>query len=241
VTVSSPAHVAELPARATAITSRTLLTAIVPAIVVLDVFNAAAIALHHYGRGPRFFAEFSLDREANVPTWFSSVLLLTAAVVLGLAALDAASRRDRWTRHWTGLAWVYGLLSLDETAQLHERSGSWLRAHFHLHGLLHYAGIIPALGVAVVVGVAYFRFLLALPQTTRRGIVFAAAVYIFGAAGLEAVAGWWSEGKAADSTPLLILSTVEENLELIGTTFFILTVLAYLARSGRAVSLRAES
>jgi hypothetical protein len=33
---------------------------------------------------------------------------------------------------------------------------------------------------------------------------------------------------------------VEENLEMIGTLLFILVVLAYFARTGRSVALRAE-
>ena len=36
------------------------------------------------------------------------------------------------------------------------------------------------------------------------------------------------------------VSTVEENLEMFGTLLFILVVLAYFARLGRSVALRAE-
>jgi len=38
----------------------------------------------------------------------------------------------------------------------------------------------------------------------------------------------------------LLVSTVEENLELFGTLLFILAVAAYFARLGRSVALRAE-
>ena len=224
-----------------AITPRLLLRVIVPAVVVLNVLNAIAVVLYHYGRGEgRFFLTFSLDQEANVPSWFSSALLLSAAALLALVAVDAISRRERWGRHWAGLALVYAGLSLDETAEIHERIGSWLRAHLDLHGPLHYAGIIPALALAAFVGIAFFRFLRALPRPTRIGIVVAAAVYIFGAAGVEAVSGWWAESQGSGSTALLLVSTAEENLEMAGTTIFILVVLSHFARFGRPVSLRAE-
>jgi hypothetical protein len=75
---------------------------------------------------------------------------------------------------------------------------------------------------------------------TRAGILLAAGIYIFGAAGVEAISGWWAESQSSGSTALLLVSTVEENLELIGTTLFILVVLSSLARFGRPVSLRAE-
>src|ERR671926_1748521 len=128
------------------ITPRALLTVFVPAIVLLDVANAIAIFLYHHRHhhGGRFFQEFSLDREANVPSWFSSALLLTAAAMLAVVALDALARKARWGRHWAGLSVVYVVLSLDETAEIHERIGSWLRGHLHLHGPLHYAGGLPA-------------------------------------------------------------------------------------------------
>jgi amino acid transporter len=230
-----------LPAIAV-LTPRALLAVFVPAIVLLNVANAIAVFLYHHRHhhGGRFFQEFSLDHEANVPSWFSSALLLTAAALLALVALDALASKARWGRHWAGLSVVFVVLSLDETAEIHERIGSWLRAHLHLHGPLHYAGVIPALALALFVGITYVRFLRALPRATLLGILVAAAIYITGAAGVEAASGWWAEGHGSGSTALLLVSTVEENLEMVGTLFFILVVLAYFARLGRSVALRAE-
>jgi hypothetical protein len=224
------------------ITPRVLIAVFVPAILLLNVANAIAVFLYHHRHhhGGRFFNEFSLDREANVPSWFSSALLLTAAAVVALVALDALARKSRWGRHWAGLSVVYVVLSMDETSEIHERIGSWLRAHLNLHGPFHYAGVIPALALAVFVGVTYIRFLRALPRDTLLGILISAAIYIGGAAGVEAASGWWAEGHGSKSTALLLVSTVEENLEMFGTLLFILVVLAYFARTGRSVALRAE-
>ena len=219
-----------------------LLRVLVPAIVALNVANAVAVYLYHHRHhhGGRFFQEFSLDKEANVPSWFSSALLLTAAAVLALVALDALARKAPWGRHWAGLSLVYVVLSLDETAEIHERIGSWLRAHLNLSGPFHYAGVIPALALALFVGITYVRFLRALPRPTRLGILLSAAIYITGAAGVEAGTGWWVEGHGSRSTAVLLVSTVEENLEMFGTLLFILVVLAYFARLGRSVALRAQ-
>lgn len=224
------------------VTPRALLAIFVPAIVLLNIANAIAVFLYHHRHhhGGRFFQEFSLDKEANVPSWFSSALLLTAAALLALVALDALGRKARWGRHWAGLSVVFAVLSLDETAEIHERIGSWLRAHLHLHGPLHYAGVLPALALALFVGITYVRFLRALPRATLLGFLAAAAIYITGAAGVEAATGWWAEDHGSGSTALLLLSTVEENLEMFGALLFILVVLAYFARLGRSVALRAE-
>src|SRR5919202_2608167 len=224
------------------ITPRALLTVFVPAIVLLNIANAIAVFLYHHRHhhGGRFFQEFSLDKEANVPSWFSSALLLTAAAMLAVVALDALARKSRWGRHWAGLSVGSVVLSMDETSEIHERIGSWLRAHLNLHGPLHYAGVIPMLAVALFVGVTYVRFLRALPRRTLLGILLAAAIYITGAAGVEAASGWWAEGHGSKSTALLLVSTVEENLEMFGPLLFTLVVLAYFARLGRSVALRAE-
>src|ERR671938_1138937 len=188
------------------ITPRALLTVFVPAIVLLNVANAIAVFLYHHRHhhGGRFFQEFSLDREANVPSWFSSALLLTAAAMLAVVALDALARKTRWRRHWAGLSVVYVVLSMDETSEIHERIGSWLRAHLNLHGPLHYAGVIPMLAVALFVGVTYVRFLRALPRGTLLGILLAAAIYITGAAGVEAARGGWGGRPGSKATALLL-------------------------------------
>ena len=222
------------------LTRRAVLWVIVPALVFLDVMNAIAIVLHNEGRGGRFFSLFSLDGEANVPTWFSSVLLLSVAVMLTIVAADALASAGRWGRHWAGLAVVFAWLSLDETAQIHERVGSWLRAQLDLHGIFHYAGVVPALVVFVVVGFLYVPFLRGLPRETLLGTVLAAAVYVFGAAGVEALTGWWVEhNEDSTTTGVLVVSTFEENLEFIGMTIFLLVALAHFARFGRPVSVSA--
>ena len=96
------------------ITPRVVLGVFVPAIFLLNVANAIAVYLYHHRHhhGGRFFNEFSLDREANVPSWFSSALLLTAAALLAFVALDALAGKSRWGRHWAGLSVVYVVLSL---------------------------------------------------------------------------------------------------------------------------------
>jgi len=84
------------------------------------------------------------------------------------------------------------------------------------------------------------RFLGALPRDTLLAILVSAAIYVGGAAGVEAASGWWAQGHGSKSTALLLVSTLEENMEMFGTLLFILVVLAYLARHGRSVALRAE-
>src|SRR5262245_52604497 len=71
-------------------------------------------------------ALFDLDGEANIPTWFSSCQLFLIGVVLfplGFA-LHKAKRPSR--QFLSVLSVCFLLLSLDETAQLHERMTQWV-------------------------------------------------------------------------------------------------------------------
>src|SRR3982751_4790319 len=72
-----------------------------------------------------------LDGECNIPSWFSSCLLLVCALLLALIAAAQRQRPKAWFGHWLALALIFGFLSLDETAQLHELSIAPIRTSFH--------------------------------------------------------------------------------------------------------------
>ena len=63
---------------------------------------------------------FDLDREANIPAWFSSSQLLLICLIIWLAFLlhKACERPSRLFLFTTGTGFL--LMSLDETSQVHE-------------------------------------------------------------------------------------------------------------------------
>src|SRR3970040_3063736 len=67
----------------------------------------------------------SLSYEGNLPTWYASSLLLACAILLGLIARDLPARAPG-RLHWWALAILFGYLSLDENAELHEQLGGHL-------------------------------------------------------------------------------------------------------------------
>src|SRR5690606_1858442 len=64
---------------------------------------------------------FDLNTEGNIPTLFSTLLLLTAALLLGLKYLKAATYDDSNKRYWLFLSLVFVFLALDESLQIHEK------------------------------------------------------------------------------------------------------------------------
>lgn len=72
--------------------------------------------------------EVSLSGEQNAPTWYAASTLLVAAALFAVIAAAKRDQQDRVGRHWQGLAVIFGLLSLDEAAGLHEHLNDLVRA-----------------------------------------------------------------------------------------------------------------
>ena len=68
----------------------------------------------------------ALDEEATLPTWFSSSQLLLMAITAFVISQRECAKR--WI--WYALAGLFGYLSLDETATIHERFGAAITKQF---------------------------------------------------------------------------------------------------------------
>jgi hypothetical protein len=160
---------------------------------------------------------FDVNSEANVPTWFSSLLLSGDALLAGLVAGLVRRAGGRDARHWAGLAALLSLMSLDEAAALHERLRIPAAALLGgpSSGLLHFAWVLPGALLALVVGTAFLGFVARLPGATRRLVVAAGAVYLTAAVGLESASGMVLEAQG-DRAMYLLVSGAEEGLEMAG-------------------------
>lgn len=101
----------------------------VPPLVVASAIVGAAItlaALLSFLLGADWYL-LKLGEENNIPTWYSSSQLLLVAL-----ALSALAIRDTRATPFRSLALIaapalFFVLSLDETAMIHERIGVWLQ------------------------------------------------------------------------------------------------------------------
>lgn len=175
---------------------------------------------------------FWMDLEANVPTWFSSVVLVVGALLALSVAGALRSRPElgaarRWSGHWRllGVAFVY--LSLDELAQFHDQVDGPLQKVLGTGRDLPFAWVLLALPLVAAFGLYYVRFLLALPPRYRYGLVVAGALYVGGAAGVELVGGLvWSQ-IGPDTVLYTLVTAVEETLEMVGASLLVVVVAAY--------------
>lgn len=197
-------------------------------LVVCSFIGSFAAHVLGHGRLLGFVSEFDVNAENNVPTYFSSFLLLTAAALLAVIAYaQTPASSYRW--HWIGLVIIFLFFSLDETASLHERLAQPLRSTLETGGLLYYAWVIPGIAFILLFGLAYFRFWFRLPARSRRLFMLAGIIYISGALGLELVGGWYVDLYERDFIYAL-LTIVEETLEMAGVAVFIYALLTYIGQ-----------
>jgi len=168
-----------------------------------------------------FVPEFNLDREMNVPTWFSSAMLLFIAGLLRHLAAVAKTENDRFIRLWKGLAAGFLFLSIDEIAGIHEMAVDPLRRIFHAGGVFYFSWVILGIAIAVVLAAASMKALLALPRRIRIIFIAAAVIFLSGAIGLEMIGGLFVEGNGPANIAYSLAANAEEFLEMCGEVVFI--------------------
>jgi len=207
--------------------------AVVPLLAGLSLGTRAWVYRAASGRGHlaalMAWKLFDLSTEQNVPTWFSSSLLLVCALLAATVAVlrKVAGHRDAW--HWLGLAVGFALLSLDETVALHEHLQGPARRVLggNASAPLHFAWVVPGMLIAAVLGVGLVAFVNHLDARVRRLFIAATAVFAGGALGLETLGGAVLE-RFGSQTLYALVTTAEETFELSGTVLFLYALMTCL-------------
>ncbi|WP_216213198.1 hypothetical protein [Amycolatopsis aidingensis] len=170
--------------------------------------------------------------EGNLPTWWSTGLLVVAAVVFAVVGGLARSARAGEAWAWFVSAGVLGLLSLDDHTQLHERLDRIGRQLVSFDGFPFY-WLLPGLVAGAAVATAFLLLAFRLPRAGTLGVAGGCALLLAGALGGELAQGLLiAEG---ESGPIYVLTYhAEELAENLG----VLLLLAAAVRS--VVVLRQE-
>src|SRR5918997_3898241 len=208
---------------------------------------------------------FDVGEERSIPTWFESILFLLCSILLAVIAVAKKRRGDRYSSHWSSLSIILLLLSLDEVASIHEAIGQQSErllnsiTGFTPTGAIQFFWVVPGAIFVLIVLLAYLRFLAHLPRTTRRFFLFAGALFVLGALGIEmltaqvvsssdAIASWITSASggtvgrgSASAIPTVLKglqTSVEEMFEMLGLTAFVYALLAYISSYVEEVSVR---
>ncbi len=175
---------------------------------------------------------FNLGAESNIPTWYTSVLLLLSAALpayiaseLGKSAGAAADVR------WKILAGIFLYLSVDSAAIIHDITlEKPLLEAWHTDGLLYFPWVIVGWIFLAVFGLVFFNFWRGLPDPTRPLLAAAGILYVSGGLVLEMVSGYLLEYQPSSLLLRGTVATLQETAELLGLVFFIYALLDFLQR-----------
>lgn len=168
---------------------------------------------------------FDVDREVNVPTWFTAGLWL----VLGLTVFLVMLHTRRYRIGWSIFAMVAFVASLDEYVRLHERLerlGKRMAAFLQVDGFLHWSWVIPGLIIVIAVVAALIPLVMRLPHSVRNGILLAGFLFVLGAVGFETLGGL----SRKHDMPIMYIVTqhIEEWLEMVGVALAVSSVLGMI-------------
>jgi hypothetical protein len=199
----------------------------ISAIVILLLLLSVATSIYYYNYNDLeyFNMLFSLDKENNIPTRFSSGLLVIASLLFFIIYTIKRKAEEKFTFNWFFLSVIFLLMGLDESVQLHEQTSQFFRKY--VKGL-HFAWVIPGIIFVLFFGLAYLKFFLNLEMRWKKLFLFSALLYVGGALGVELISNFFQASHGQDNLGYAMLTNFEEILELSGTTLLIYSLLAYL-------------
>lgn len=180
-----------------------------------------------------------LDAEQSLGTWFSVMLLGTAALLLALTSYLARRRGDPLSHYWVGLSALFVLLSIDEACSVHEMAIAPMSELVGRVGIFYFAWTIPALVLVVVLAIAFRRFVVALPPRMRFLFLLAGVIYVGGALGMEMVGGLL-QTMTSPGVVTGLTTTVEEMMEMAGIVVFIYALLENVRSTFGRITLSLE-
>jgi hypothetical protein len=251
-----------------AIYAKIIVRAIIIAVLFITLAGLAArVAMYIWGEEGYLqpLRIFDVGEERSIPTWFESIQFLLCSILIAVIGVAKKQRNDRYSLHWSVLSIILLLLSLDEVASIHEAIGQQSERLLHNitgfipSGAISFFWVVPGAIFVLIILLAYLRFLADLPRTTRRLFLFAGALFVLGALGIEmltaqvvsssgAIANWVESSSggvvgrgSASAIPTILKglqTSVEEMFEMLGLTTFVYALLAYIRSYVEDISIR---
>lgn len=192
--------------------------------VLVAAGTAVQIAKYSYGYRADWTRFWNLDREWNLPSFFSAALLGWGALLM-----DRLGQRPGGSRAWRRLAQFLGFLALDEWFSIHEiLIIPDLAKALNLPGFLRQIWVIPAMALVAALVIKGRRFLAGLPVPLRRTLIGSGLLFFGGAIGLEMVGSAYSDLEGQQNLTYALMAVLEEAMEMTGSAVLGLGLLKHL-------------
>jgi hypothetical protein len=219
---------------------RTVILLATGVFVCLLFFYGVDILFDHAGTQDKLLLElqksyhlmFDFNLEANPPTHYSALLLLTNSILLLIIATAERQSGGEFVLQWHALALLFFLLAFDESATLHEK------ITYPVHLMLEGTGISPRffwivlLVVVTIAGLLFFRkFLLRLNRRMLALFILSGILYTLGVLMVDMFSAWFILPDHARSDMIYRLMVgIEEVFEFLGIVTFLYTHLLIVSK-----------
>jgi len=201
--------------------------------ILLILLNSIMLIVYFYIGDSKIFdfvQMVDLDQEANLPTVFSSAILLIAAFLFYLLSKKSKTSQDGQYHYWLGLSAVFVFLGFDEGATIHETLGDLTEKYINTSGYLYYPWVISYSILVIILGFLYFRFFFKMKKKLFWSFVKAAAIFLTGAIGFELLGAKEASLHGSDTMLYCYYYTIEESLEMLGVIYLISILLKLLEK-----------
>ena len=203
---------------------------------------AGQLSRHVFGHGEvhELVRLFDFDVEGNVPTLFSVLLLLFAALLLAVIAASRKRQAEPDAMKWGVLAIGFLFMAIDEAASIDVLLILAARALLGQAApdIFHWAWIIPGIAIVLLFALYFIGFILRLPPRMGYTSLLAGFLYVGGAVGCELIAEHYAKLHGTRSLVYNVFAAVGESLEMAGSIIFIYALLRYLADNRQEVRIR---
>lgn len=178
---------------------------------------------------------FSVDQEANIPTWFTGAIALYLAMNSAMIASAVKSQgKSSWA--WRGISLMGIYIAMDEVAGFHELAIDPIRDNWDISPWLYQAWVIPAMALVILISIIYSRFIWRIPIYTKVYLILGALTYVTGAIGVEAIGGFVLSTQGL-SDWYVELSHIEEFMEIMGLIIIIYSIVEYSRRELKSMTI----
>ncbi|AFZ02407.1 hypothetical protein [Calothrix sp. PCC 6303] len=221
-------------------TLRFLLSIIIFLAVASLISNLARLYLPDFPLKDSLGNLFDVNRELNIPSLYSTFLLLLCSGLLTIVGSIKIMQRDRYRFQWLGLSCIFFFLGMDELIVIHETLTYPVSFLVKREGFLYYTWVIPGFIFALVCLVIFWNFLTHLPKKTRNLFLIAGSIYIFGAVALEMLGGYIADIYGEGHILWILEIALEEFCEMLGIATFYYALTTYISHDIRGVTCRVD-
>lgn len=193
---------------------------------------------HNHLRG--FVPLFQLNRENNIPTFFSVLLMTFSTILLLVITLLNSKQNAPHVSKWAFLSFGFLYMTYDEAFEGHElliRPGRALLGGDNF-GIFYFTWIVFAIPLVIILLLFFIKFLKDLPVKTRHNFLISAILFLGGCIGIEMIGGWYDELYGRLNLTYNLIANVEESLEMAGLIVFIWGLMKYIADNFKEVKFR---